>query len=228
MALTFLGIELNDWVAIIALLVSATVPSVLFIVEHNRSKKSEQIKMSREIWARIEEKADRLQRSVEEARDEVRIPPGPPDYKVATNIAKSLDAEVEYLTYLVYLKLVDDIYIRVYYQVMLEDLKNDIESLCKKYNIYGELKWNEFTNTFKDYDETIRVTPLEYLRRRPLRATKLFTVGVPVSIVKGIGKGVGRDAEAGGQELKKEFMKRWRKDFPQGFWKWAKENAFWK
>lgn len=60
MALNFLGIELKDWVAIVALLVSATVPSVLFLVGRSRATRSEQFRFSLQIWDRIAEQADTI------------------------------------------------------------------------------------------------------------------------------------------------------------------------
>jgi hypothetical protein len=51
--LSFLEIELKDWVAIAALLVSATVPSVLFFLGRRRGTKSDQTYLSGGIWDRI-------------------------------------------------------------------------------------------------------------------------------------------------------------------------------
>jgi hypothetical protein len=53
-ALNFYGIELSDIVAIIALVVSVVLSAILFYFGHTRSKKSEQIRIGRETWDRIE------------------------------------------------------------------------------------------------------------------------------------------------------------------------------
>jgi hypothetical protein len=121
MALNFLGIELKDWVTIVALLVSATVPSVLFLVGRSRATRSEQFRFSLQIWDRIAAQADTIHGG-SRLDDLGRVREG-------INLEKALESlksELSFFVHLVEIGEIKDRNVREYYRYPPVGISNDV------------------------------------------------------------------------------------------------------
>lgn len=133
MALDFLGIELKDWVAIIALLVSATVPSVLFLIGRIRGTRSEQFRFSLQIWDRIETQADIIYRGIRmdvSAREREGLSP--------QSALKSLNFELRFFIHLAFIGEIKDLNVRAYYADRLSSIRTIVEEAFPNSNPHVE------------------------------------------------------------------------------------------
>jgi hypothetical protein len=135
--LTFFGIELGDWVAIIALLVSATVPSVLFLVGRSRGTRSEQFRFSLQIWDRIAAQVGIIKRYQD--LDEISRE------REGLNLEKAVDSlrsELSFFVHLTDIGELKDRHVREYYSNPLSRILVHAVFLVKKYPDPGPLRGN--------------------------------------------------------------------------------------
>jgi hypothetical protein len=122
MAIDFYGIGLSDILAIVALGVSTS----LFYVGHTRSKKSDQIRISRDIWDRIETQEHIIEGwTVEDPvlRDGMKV----------VRAMDSLKNELDYFVYLIEEDEIKEPYITEYYRKKLFEIYATMSSINKKY-----------------------------------------------------------------------------------------------
>jgi len=149
---------IRDIIPIIALVVSAVVPAGLFYLGHTRSKKSEQIRIGRECWDRIEPKYHAVRdwtlknedRQSSESREELR------------RALRLLRNELEYLVYLIENGEIRETFIREYYRKRLFDIQYIAKRIGRRNpdNSYPGTKqvldlvkkYHELTGKLKEYE----------------------------------------------------------------------------
>jgi hypothetical protein len=140
-----------DIVAIVALVASAVVPALLFYFGHTRSKKSEQIRISREIWDRIETQYHII-KTWTLLKEPVRQSM---ESRIGLKRARgTLRNELGYLVRLVEEDEIQEPFIFEYYQEKLFDIHFIAKSIGKWYaDIRGYREMQEILELVKKYHE---------------------------------------------------------------------------
>jgi hypothetical protein len=145
--LTFILGVTTVTIALIALIVSV----VTFYISHTRASRSEQIKMSWDLWERINEKYDRI-------REGVGTKEWPKDKSgyvaVPTHMVWSLIRKIDFLAYLILVEYIKDEEVLRYYKTYLSQY---IEAILKyytppdrRYQVYEEyVYFNELITEWK-------------------------------------------------------------------------------
>jgi hypothetical protein len=153
MAIDIYGIGLSDILAISALVVSMS----LFYVGHTRSKKSDQIRISREIWDRIENQEHIIEGwTIEDpvSRDEMKV----------VRAMNSLKNEMGYFVNLIEEGEIKEAFITEHYRKKLFDIYGTMHYInkqypdAKQYSATQEIldlirRYHDLTGKMKEYKE---------------------------------------------------------------------------
>ena len=123
MAINIFGTSISDFVAIIAL----AVPAILYFIGHTRSKKSEQIRISREVWSNIDAQETILEKMTMEnlsSSSDSRM-----------KMIKTVDSLINELEYFVFLTKSEmkDASVREYYRKRLLPISRTIKFINKQH-----------------------------------------------------------------------------------------------
>lgn len=152
MAIDIYGIGLSDILAIAAVVTSVS----LFNVGHTRSKKSDQIRISREIWDRIETQENIIEGWTTEdpvLRDGMEVVRAMDSLKTSWNIL-----------YIINQGEIRELFITEYYQKKLLDIYATMHFINKKYPdtkqysrtweiLYLIERYHKLTGKMKEYEE---------------------------------------------------------------------------
>jgi hypothetical protein len=148
-AIEFYGIELGDIVAIVALVVSAVVSALLFYYGHTRGKKSEQIRIGREIWDRIETQYQIIKDWILE-REAVHHEPQ--SRKELRRAIRSLRNELRYFVYLTEEGEMKERLVLEYYRERMSEVQNNVRFINKLYaDIRSYPEMQEILDLVKKY-----------------------------------------------------------------------------